>query len=92
MDLEVQDVVGGLGGLVNDVVEAKMGDVAKEYDVGEQQVVVSGKERVKWWVQMEGEHGEVGVVAWAEGLVIVVEQEVAVEAAGSCARHCGQGM
>ena len=41
---------------------------------------------------MAGEHGEVGVVAWAEGLVIVVEQEVAVEAAGSCARHCGQGI
>ena len=47
MDLEVQDVVGGLGGLVSDVVEAKMGDVAKEFDVGEQQVVVSGKERLK---------------------------------------------
>ena len=92
MDLEVQDVDGGLGVRENDVGEAKMGDVAKEYDVGEQQVVVSWKERVKWWVQMEGEHWEVGVVAWAEGLVIVVEQEVAVEAAGSCARHCGQGM
>ena len=47
MDLEVQDVDGGLGVRENDVVEAKMGDVAKEYDVGEQQVVVSGKERVK---------------------------------------------
>ena len=47
MDLEVQDVVGGLGGLVNDVVEAKMGDVAKEFDVGEQQVVVTGKKRLK---------------------------------------------
>ena len=43
-------------------------------------------------MRMEGEHVEVEVVAWAEGLVIVVEQEVAVEAAGSCARHCGQGM
>ena len=43
-------------------------------------------------MRMEGEHVEVGVVAWAEGFVIVVEQEVAVEAAGSCARHCGQGM
>ena len=47
MDLEVQDVDGDLGVLGNDVVEAKMGDVAKEYDVGEQQVVVSGKERLK---------------------------------------------
>ena len=35
---------------------------------------------------------EVGVVAWAEGFVIVVEQEVAVEAAVSSAPHCGQGM
>ena len=43
-------------------------------------------------MRMEGEHVEVGVVAWAGGFVIVVEQEVAVEAAGSCARHCGQGM
>ena len=47
MDLEVQDVDGGLGELVNDVVEVKMGDVVKEFDVGEQQVVVSGKERRK---------------------------------------------
>ena len=47
MDLEVQDVVGGLGGLVNDVVEVKMGDVVKEFDAGEQQVVVTGKEGLK---------------------------------------------
>ena len=40
---------------------------------------------------MEGENVEVGVVPWAEGVVIVVEQEVAVEAAESCARRCGQG-
>ena len=43
-------------------------------------------------MRMEGEHVEVGVVAWAEGVVIVVEQEVAVEAAGTCAPHCGRGM
>ena len=43
-------------------------------------------------MRMEGDHVEVGVVPWAEGVVIVVEQEVAVEAAGSCAPHCGQGM
>ena len=47
MDLEVQDVDGGLGELVNDVVEVKMGDVVKEFDVGEQQVVVTGKEGLK---------------------------------------------